>query len=284
MTIAVFGATGQLGRLTLQALLDRGVPADEIRALGRDQGRLDELAAQGFATYAIDLNDPTTLQIPLKGVDEVLLISGSEVGRRVLQHKAAIEAAAAAGVRRVVYTSAPKATTTTLVLAPEHKVTEELLAESGLATTILRNGWYTENYVQDFERARATGTIANSVGSGRIAGAARADYAEAAAVVLTTDAHDGAVYELSGDVAWSFDDFAATASRVLGTEVTYQEITPEQQREGLTAAGVPAEFVEMLIALDANAREGLLAETNGDLSRLIDRPTTPLEDTLRSWA
>jgi NAD(P)H dehydrogenase (quinone) len=284
MTIAVFGATGQLGRLTLQALLDRGVPADQIRALGRDQARLDELAAHGFTTYAIDLNDPATLEVPLKGVDDVLLISGSEVGRRVPQHKAAIEAAAAAGVRRVVYTSAPKATTTALVLAPEHKATEELLAESGLATTILRNGWYTENYSQDFAQARATGTIANSVGPGRIAGAARADYAEAAALVLTTDGHDGAVYELSGDVAWSFDDFAQAASRVLGTEVTYQEITPEQQRESLIAAGVPAEFIETLIALDANAREGLLAETTGDLSRLIDRPTTPLEDTLRTWA
>lgn len=284
MTIAVFGATGQLGRLTLQALLDRGVPAAEIRALGRDQARLAELAAGGFATYAIDLNDPNTLEVPLKGVDEVLLISGSEIGRRVPQHRAAIEAAAAAGVGRVVYTSAPKATTTDLVLAPEHKATEELLAESGLATTILRNGWYTENYLQDFEQARATGSVANSVGSGRIAGAPRADYAEAAAVVLTTDGHDGAVYELSGDVAWSFDDFAATAGRALGTEVTYQEITPDQQRDAMVAAGVPAEFVEMLIALDANARDGLLGETSGDLSRLINRPTTPLEDTLRTWA
>ena len=170
------------------------------------------------------------------------------------------------------------------MLAPEHKATEELLAESGLATTILRNGWYTENYLQDFEQARATGSVANSVGSGRIAGAPRADYAEAAAVVLTTDGHDGAVYELSGDVAWSFDDFAATAGRALGTEVTYQEITPDQQRDAMVAAGVPAEFVEMLIALDANARDGLLGETSGDLSRLINRPTTPLEDTLRTWA
>lgn len=283
MTIAVFGATGHLGRLTLAALRQRGEPADQIRALGRDRSRLQELSAQGFATFEIDFDDPATLAEPLQGADEVLLISGSEVGRRVPQHQAAADAAVAAGVRRVVYTSAPRATTSALVLAPEHKATEELLAGSGLVTTILRNGWYTENYQQDFERARATGIIANSVGAGRIASVPRADLAEAAAVVLTTQGHDGAVYELGGDVAWSWEEFAETAAGVLGTPVSYHALTPEEERESLRAAGLPPQTVEMIVALSADTRDGLLSLTTGDLARLLGRPTTSLEETLRGW-
>ena len=283
MTIAVFGATGHLGGLVLQHLLSRGVSAPQIRALGRNRSRLSELADEGFAAHSIDLDDPASLIAPLEGVDDVLLISGSEVGRRIPQHKAAIEAAAAAGVRRLVYTSAPQATTSPLVLAPEHKATEELLATSGLVTTILRNAWYTENYRPEFDRARTTGTIANSVGAGRIASAPRGDFAEAAAVVLTSDGHDGAVYELSGDVAWSWQDFADTAARVLGTPVSYQALSPDQEREGLLATGMPPEMATMIGALNANTREGLLAFTTGDLAQLLGRPTTPLEDTLRTW-
>ncbi len=283
MTIAVVGATGHLGRLTVSALRERDVPADQIHALGRDRAKLAELGEQGVATFAIDLDDPATLTDALRDVEDVLLISSSEVGRRVPQHRAAVDAAVAAGARRVVYTSAPQATTSPLVLAPEHKATEELLAASGLVTTILRNSWYTENHRPEFDGARATGTIANSVGARRIASAPRADFAEAAAVVLTTGGHDGAVCELSGDAAWSYEEFAETAARVLGRPVTYQPITPDQERENLLAAGLPPAIVDMLVAINGGARDGLLSLVTDDLARLLGRPTTPLEDTLRTW-
>ena len=283
MDIAVFGATGQLGRLTLSALRDAGVPAERIRALGRNPAVLEGLAAEGFPAFRIDLDDPAGLSEPLSGVDSVLLISGTEVGRRVPQHRAAVGAAAAAGVRRLVYTSAPSASTVPGI-SSEHKETEDLLADSGLATTILRNIWYTENYRAEFEQARTTGTIINSAGSGRIPSATRADLAGAAAAVLTTEGHEGRAYELSGDVAWSWDEFAAAAADILGRQVSYQAISPDVHREKLTAAGLAPEAVELVLAMDANARDGLLESTPGDLSRLLGRPATALGDTLKSWA
>lgn len=284
MTIAVFGATGHLGRLTIDALLRRGTDPSTIRALGRNQERLDALAAAGLETAVIDLNDPSTLAAPLTGVHEALLISGSEVGRRVDQHGNAIRAAVDAGVRRVVYTSVVNADTSTLALAPEHVATEQLLADSGLVTTILRNGWYTENYQPDFEQARATGVLANSVGpAARIASAARADFAEAAAVVLTGDGHDGAVYELTGDPAWTWPEFAAAASTALGAPIEYREIPADEERSGLVAAGLPPETAEFVSGLSIATRDGQLSTVTGDLARLIGRPTAGLAEVLNTW-
>ncbi|HMS74239.1 SDR family oxidoreductase [Gordonia sp. (in: high G+C Gram-positive bacteria)] len=285
MTIAVFGATGQLGRLTIDALLARGVAADRIRALGRNPERLAELADAGVATFTIDLDDASTLAAPLQGADEVFLISGSEVGKRLPQHRAAIDAAVAAGVRRITYTSAPRADVSTLVLAPEHKATEEYLAASGLTTTILRDGWYTENYQPDFGVAQATGVIANSVGAtARIASAPRTDFAEAAAIVLTTDGHDGKVYEVSGDTAWTWPEFAEAASQVLGKPIEYKAITVDEERVALAAAGLPAPVVDLVVGLNEGTRDDQLSLTTGDLSRILGRPTTPIVDTMRSWA
>lgn len=284
MTIAVFGATGHLGRLTIDALRQRGVPAGEIRALGRNTARLEELAATGLDTAVIDMDDPATLAAPLRGVDQVLLISGSEVGKRAAQHRAVIDAAVTAGVRRVTYTSLVAADTSDLALAPEHRATEEMLAASGLATTILRNGWYTENYQADFSAARDAGVIANSIGATVvIASAPRADYAEAAAVVLTGDGHDGAVYELTGDATWVWPEFAAAAAEVLGRTVDYQEISADAEREGLAAAGLPAETVDFVAGLNAGTRAGALSLVTDDLTRLLGRPTTGLRDTLATW-
>ncbi|MBD0021537.1 NAD(P)H-binding protein [Gordonia pseudamarae] len=284
MTIAVFGATGALGNLTVDALLKRGVAAGDIRALGRSPERLAALADKGVATFAIDLNDPSTPAEPLRGADEVLLISGSEVGRRLPQHKAAIDAAVAAGVRRVTYTSAPQADTSTLILAPEHKATEEYLAAAPITATILRNGWYTENFQSEFGAAQATGVIANSVGeTARIASAPRADLAEAAAIVLTTDGHDGKVYELTGDTAWTFPEFAEALSRVLDKPVEYRTITADEERAGLAAAGLPAEVVDLVVSLNQSTREGQLSVVTDDLSRILGRPTTPIAETLRTW-
>lgn len=282
MSYVVTGATGHLGRLVVEHLLADGVPAAEIVATGRRTDRLADLAAQGVRVVAVDYERPETLAAAVEGADVVLLVSGSEVGRRVAQHRAVIEAAQAAGVGRIVYTSAPHADTSALVLAPEHKATEELLRASGLTTTILRNGWYTENYVGDVQQAAASGEIVAAVGDGRVASAPRDDYAAAAAVVLRTPGHEGAVYELSGDVAWSFADLAAAAAEVLGRPVVYRPVPSEQRRAGLLAAGLDEGTAGFVVALEENTRDGLLAETTGDLARLIGRPTTPLAEALRA--
>ncbi|MFC7880220.1 SDR family oxidoreductase [Isoptericola sp. NPDC057391] len=286
MTIAVTGTSGHLGRLVVESLLARGAAPADVVALARSTEKVADLAAPdgpGVVVREADYDRPETLASALDGVEVLVLVSGSAVGQRVRQHGAVIEAAKGAGVRRVVYTSAPHADTSPLVLAPEHKATEELLAASGLTTTVLRNGWYTENYLGDVQQARETGEIARSVGDGRVASASRADYAEAAAVVALADdgSHDDSVYELSGDVAWDFDELAATAGALLGRPVTYRRLTPDEHRDQLLAAGLDEGTAGFVVALDGNTRDGLLADTSGDLARLIGRPTTPLADGLR---
>ncbi|MEY9953053.1 SDR family oxidoreductase [Leifsonia sp. EB34] len=276
MTIVVTGATGHLGRLTVDALLDRGVPAADIRALGRSAERLAPLAARGVQTAVIDFEKPETLDAAFAGADALLLVSGSEVGQRIPQHRNAIDAAVRAGVGRLVYTSAPHADDTDLVLAPEHAETERLLAASGLPVTVLRNNWYTENYVGQVDIAAATGELVGSAATGRVASASRKDYAEAAAVVLTTDGHDGAVYELAGDVAWTFDDLAAAIGELVGRPVAYRSVTPEEHGAALREAGLDEGTAGFVVALDGNIRDGALADATGTLSELIGRPTTPL--------
>ncbi|MDN4595642.1 SDR family oxidoreductase [Leifsonia virtsii] len=280
MTIVVTGATGHLGRLVVESLLERGVPAADIRALGRRAERLAPLAERGVETAVIDFERPETLDEAFRGADALLLVSGSEVGNRIPQHRNAIDAAVRAGVGRIVYTSAPKASDTALILAPEHAETERLLAASGLPTTILRNNWYTENYVGTLDQAAATGEIVGSAGEGRVASAPRADYAEATAVVLTTPGHEGAVYELSGDVAWTFDELAAVASELLGRDVVYRPVSPEEHAAALTAAGLDEGTVGFVVALDGNIRDGLLGEASPTLAELIGRPTTSLSEGL----
>jgi NAD(P)H dehydrogenase (quinone) len=286
MTIVVTGATGHLGRLAIDHLLTRGVPADGILGAGRDPQKLAALAdATGVGTAVIDYSDPASLDAAFAGASTLVLVSGSEVGKRVEQHRNAIDAAKRAGVERLVYTSAPKATTSTLVLAPEHKATEQLIAASGLAATILRNSWYNENYANAFAQAGATGVHLASTGQGTVASASRSDYAEAIAVVVTADdhgSHVGAVYELSGDTAWTGEEFATTASRVLGRDVVFSDSTPEEHLAALTAAGLDEGTAGFVVALDGNIRDGLLGETSGDLGRLIGRPTTTLEEYFRS--
>ncbi|MCS5719139.1 SDR family oxidoreductase [Herbiconiux sp. CPCC 205763] len=284
MTIVVTGATGHLGHFTVDHLLARGIPASDIVAAGRDASKLAELAETlpGVRTAAIDFSDPASLDSAIAGASAVVLVSASEPGNRVALHANVIEAAKRAGVERIVYTSAPHATTSPLVLAPEHKATEELLAASGLTTTILRNNWYSENYLSALEQARETGVFLTSTGSGRVASASRTDYAEAIAAVLTTPGHEGAVYELSGDVAWTGSDFAAAASEVLGRPVVYRSVSPEEHLAILTDAGLDAGTAGFVVALDGNIRDGLLAETSGELAQLIGHPTTPLVEALRA--
>jgi NAD(P)H dehydrogenase (quinone) len=282
MTIVVTGATGHLGRHVLESLLGRGVEPAQIVAAGRAVERLADYAQRGVNVVPIDYADASSLEGAFAGADAVLLISGSEVGQRVAQHTNAVNAAVSAGVGRIVYTSAPHATTSTLVLAPEHKATEEAIAASGLPFTILRNGWYTENYIVTLEQARQSGAVVASVGDGRVASASRVDYAQAAAAVLTEGGHVGRTYELTGDAAWSFGDLAATISSIIGRPVEYTAVTPDEHLRILTDAGLDAATAGFVVALDGNIRDGLLAETSGELSTLIGRPTTPLVDGLRA--
>ncbi|MET0589583.1 MAG: SDR family oxidoreductase [Naasia sp.] len=284
MTIVITGATGHLGRAAVAHLLERGAAASDVVAAGRDAGRLAELAATGVRTAVIDYADPSSLDSALEGAETVVLISGSEVGRRVEQHRNVVEAAARAGAKRIIYTSAPHATTSELILAPEHKATEELIAASGLASTILRNNWYNENYAATIAQVAQTGVYLASTGAGRVASASRDDYAEAIAAVVTSDGHEGAVYELAGDTAWDGEGFAAAAAEALGRPVVYQSVSPAAHADALRSAGLDDGTVGFLVGLDGNIRDGLLDGPSDVLSGLIGRPTTPLVATLRELA
>jgi NAD(P)H dehydrogenase (quinone) len=284
MTVLVTAASGQLGRLVLDSLLERGVDPATIRAGARTPAALSSYAERGVDVVALDYDDPASAEAATRGVDRVLLISGSEVGQRVAQHRTVVEAAAANGVGHLVYTSAPKATTADFALAPEHKATEEAIAAAGVPATILRNNWYHENYAQGLATARETGVIHTSAGEGRVASAARRDYAQAAAVVLTTDGHAGQVYELAGDVAWDLETLAAASAEVLGREVRLERLTGEEHVALLVSFGLDAGAAAFVAGIDDAIRRGILGDTDGTLSRLLGRPTTPLVDGLRALA
>jgi len=284
MTIAVTAASGQLGQLVIDSLLTK-TSAAEIVAVVRDPAKAQSIADRGVTVRAASYDDPTALKTALEGVDKVLLISGNEIEKdRPTQHANVVDAAVAAGVSLVAYTSAPAADTSTLPVAPDHLATERHLAASGLNTVLLRNGWYHENYLPSVEAARHTGSVLTSAGGGKVSSAARADYAEAAAVVLTTDEPLKPVYELGGDVAWTQDELAAAVADVIGQPVTVANVSPEEQLAALTAAGVPEVWAGFAVATDAAIRRGELEITSGDLGALIGRPTTLLVDTLRSHA
>lgn len=283
MSVVVTGATGQLGRLAVEALIARGADPAGITAAGRNADRLAELAESGVNAARIDFDEPDTLEEAFRGADALLLVSGSEVGARESQHRNAIEAARAAGVGHIVYTSVVKAGDTTLILAPEHELTEEMLAASGLPHTVLRNGWYSELFDAELHQAAQSGAFVGSAGKGQVAAASRADLAEAAAsVLLDTAAHAGAVYELTGERAWTNDEVAAEIADILGSPVEYRDLTPEAHAEALMDAGLDDGLVRFLVDVDRNKLDGELALVTGDLSRILGRPATSLPETLRS--
>jgi NAD(P)H dehydrogenase (quinone) len=280
MTIAVTGATGHLGALVLDHLLATTAPADVV-AVVRDPAKAQPLADRGVTVRTAAYTDPAALRAAFAGVDTLLFISSSEVGQRVEQHRNVIDAAVAAGVGRVVYTSAPRATTSTLVLAPDHKFTEEYLTASGLPWTILRNNWYTENYLGVIETARQTGTVVAAAGQGRVASASRDDFAAAAAVVLTGAGHEGRIYELGGDHAWDYTELAAAVSEIIGAPVGYRSVDGPTLVGILQGVGLDAATAGFVAQLDDDIAHGALADTTGELAKLIGRPTTPLLAGLR---
>ena len=272
MKIGVTGATGQLGRLVVEKLKQK-VAADTIVALVRNPEKAADL---GVETRPFDYTQPETLVTSLKGIDKLLLISGNEIGQRLPQHKAVIEAAKQAGVKQITYTSILHADSSPLGLAGEHLGTEVAIKESGLTYTILRNGWYTENYTGSAKGAVGAGAFIGNAGDGKIASAARVDYAEVAAVVLAGEGHENKTYELAGDEAYTLTELAAEISRQTGKIVPYNNLTEAEYAGILKSFGLPDGLAEMLADSDTGASKGGLFDDSRALSKLIGRPTTPL--------
>lgn len=272
MTIAITGATGHLGRLVI-AKLKAKVPADTIVALARTPSKGADL---GVAVREADYDRPDTLAPALRGIDKLLLISANEVGKRATQHRAVIAAAKAAGVKSVAYTSILHADRSAIELAVEHLATETELAKSGLPTTLLRNGWYTENYMGAVPGALGSGVWLGAAGDGKVSGAARADYAEAAVAVLVGTGHEGRTYELAGDTAFTLAELAAEVGRQAGRSVTYKNLPAADYAATLAKFGLPEDVARMIAGWDVATAQGALFDDSHQLSKLIGRPTTPL--------
>lgn len=278
--IVITGANGQLGQLIVAELL-KGSPPSSIVAAVRDPSKAANLAALGVQVRHADYNNPATLDAAFAGAAKVLLISSSEVGQRVAQHRHVIDAAKRAGVRLLAYTSLLHADRSPLALADEHRATEELLAASGLSYTILRNGWYFENYTAGLGGALAQGVLLGSAQDGRISAASRADYAAAAAAVLRAESVEQ-VYELAGDSSFSLTELAAELSRQTGKEVPYKDLPEADYKAALLGAGLPEWLASLFSDSDAGVAKGALEDSSGTLSRLIGRPSTALSDAVRA--
>ena len=278
--IVITGASGQLGRLVIAELLAQGVPAGQIVAAVRSPAKAADLAAQGLPVREADYSRPDTLTSAFAGAERVLLISSSEVGQRLPQHLAVLQAAQAAGVAQLVYTSLLRADTTPLGLGAEHAATEAAIRASGLRHVILRNGWYTENYLASVPPALQHGAFIGSAGEGRIASATRADYAAAAAAVLTQPIGENRTYELAGDTAYTLVDLVAELNAQTGQAVAYVNLPQAEFEAALNGAGLPAPLSALLADSDVGAAQGGLFDDGHQLSALIGRPTTPLAQAL----
>ena len=279
--IAITGATGHLGQLTLTELL-KTIPASQLVAIVRNPAKAETLAQQGVIVRQAEYGDQAALTAALEGVDKLLLISSSEVGQRAVQHRNVIDAAKAAGVKFIAYTSLLHADRSPLGLHVEHVDTEQYLAASGIPYALLRNGWYTENYLASAPAALAHGVFIGSAGEGKIASATRGDYAAAAAKVISSEGHAGKVYELAGDEAWTLSELAAELSKQSGKPVVYQNLSEADFAAALKGAGLPEAFANLLADSDAGAAKGGLFDSSRTLSTLIGRPTTPIRDSIRA--
>ena len=276
MKIGITGATGQLGRLVVSKIKTK-VPSDNLVALVRS---VEKAADLGIEAREADYEKPETLDRALKGIDILLLISALEVGKRSRQHGNVIAAAKKADVKWIIYTSMLHADSTSIDLGIEHLETEEAIKKSGIPYTVLRNGWYTENYSKSIPGAIAGGALLGSAGKGRISSASRADYAEAAVAVLTTPGHQGKVYELAGDNAWTMSELAAEVSRSAGREIPYKNLELGEYAEVLKSIGIPEGWAKAMAGWDVAASKDALLDGDRQLSKLIGRPTTPMPVTV----
>ncbi|CAM7586894.1 MULTISPECIES: SDR family oxidoreductase [Citrobacter freundii complex] len=278
--IAITGATGQLGQHVIESLL-KTVPASQIVAIVRNPAKATALSQQGITVRQADYSDEAAFTTALQGIDKLLLISSSEVGQRAPQHRNVINAAKAAHVKFIAYTSLLHADTSPLGLADEHVATEKMLAESGIAYALLRNGWYTENYLASAPAALEHGVFIGAAGEGKIASATRADYAAAAARVISEEGHAGKTYELAGDAGWTLSQLAAELAKQSGKKVVYQNLSEADFAAALKGFGLPAGLAEMLADSDVGASKGGLFDDSHTLSKLIGRPTTSLADSVK---
>ena len=278
MSITVIGATGHLGRHVVESLLDRGVDPAAITATGRAVERLDDLAERGVRVQRVDLDDPAAVAGAVAGAEQVLLVSGMDP-QRVTQHGTVIDAAVAAGVRHLAYTSGPYASTSRLLLMADHAATEELLAAAPLTTTVLRNAWYVENYTAQVETYLAHGMV-GAAGSGRVSVAPRREYAEAAAAVLLDESRQGRRYELGGP-AVTLPEVAAAISAVTGQQIGYTDLPVAELQQVLAGAGLPAPLDAIFADVDRGIAEGELLVPVDDLESLLGRPATGLEQAVK---
>ena len=278
MKTGVTGATGQLGGLVVEKLKEKGLSSSVV-ALVRNTEKAAEL---GVEAREFDYNNPVKLIDALQGIEKLILISGNELGKRAEQHANVIEAAKKAGVKWVVYTSLLQADTSSLSLAPEHYATEKALQASGLTYTILRNGWYTENYTGSVGGAIAAGAFIGSAGNGKISSAARADFADAAAAVITGEGHQNKTYELAGDDSYTLADLAAEISKQTGKVIPYNNLPETEYAKILKSFGIPEGFADAIASWDVSTSKGDLFDESHQLSKLIGRPTTPLAETVKA--
>ncbi|HHJ4543545.1 TPA: SDR family oxidoreductase [Citrobacter freundii] len=278
--IAITGATGQLGQHVIESLL-KTVPASQIVAIVRNPAKATALSQQGITVRQADYSDEAAFTTALQGIDKLLLISSSEVGQRAPQHRNVINAVKAAHVKFIAYTSLLHADTSPLGLADEHVATEQMLAESGIAYALLRNGWYTENYLASAPAALEHGVFIGAADEGKIASATRADYAAAAARVISEDGHAGKTYELAGDAGWTLSQLAAELAKQSGKKVVYQNLSEADFAAALKGVGLPAGLADMLADSDTGASKGGLFDDSHTLSKLIGRPTTSLADSVK---
>ena len=277
--IAITGATGQLGQHVIENLL-KTVPASQIVAIVRNPAKAATLSLQGITVRQADYTDEAAFTTALQGIDKLLLISSSEVGQRTPQHRNVINAAKSARVKFIAYTSLLHADTSPLGLADEHVATERMLAESGLDYALLRNGWYSENYLASAPAALEHGVFIGAAGDGKIAAATRADYAAAAARVISEEGHAGKIYELAGDEGWTLSQLAAELAQQSGKKVVYQNLSEVDFAAALKGFGLPAGLAEMLADSDIGASKGGLFDDSHTLSTLIKRPTTSLAESV----
>lgn len=272
--ICVTAATGKLGREVVKFLLSKITPNELVLAV-RNPEKAQEFSQRGVVVREADYDRPETLEKAFKGVRKLLLISSPSVGRRVEQHRNVVEAAKQAGVETIVYTSVLHADRSRLgVIAEEHRQTEAIIRSSGLDYTFLRNGWYVENYELTVKNAVAQGFIMGSSGEGKISAAPRIDYAEAAAVVLTTEGHSGKIYELAGDEAFTMKELADEISRLTGKEISYRNVKPDEYAQWLMSVGFPENVAHFLASMEEAIAQGDLFDDSRQLSQLIGRPTT----------
>lgn len=280
--IAVTGASGHLGRLVIEALLARNLPADKIVAAVRDAQKISDFASRGVQVRRADYTQPETLQAAFAGVERLLLVSSNEVNQRIAQHESVVKFARKAGVKFIAYTSIPKADTSDLQLAADHRATEQIIRDSGIPFALLRNSWYFENYTDQMATTLEHGAIFGSAGDGRVSAATRADYAAAAAAVLTANGVENKIYELGGDTAFTLSELAREISKQTGREIVYRDLPVEEYAQAIIGAGFPEPIARVLADADLGIKRGDLLVNSGDLSRLTNRPTTTLAEAVAS--